>query len=144
MGVAEGSGFAECDHFCNVGLVGEANGVPMKRSRRTIRADWFPRSAPDYGRRVVHVRDFGAKCDGVTDDSEAFRLAVASGADVIEVGQNTKVGRSVYLPAKCHRCADMGQYDEATKETEDHWIPEIWTRYCTCEKGIELQARETL
>ena len=64
----------------------------MMRSRRKIQAQWFPRPSPDDGRRVVHVRDFGAACDGITDDSEAFRRAIASGADVIEVGEKTRVG----------------------------------------------------
>lgn len=42
--------------------------------------------APSSARRitdVVSVRDFGAAGDGVSDDTEAFRRALASGADVL-------------------------------------------------------------
>ena len=37
---------------------------------------WFPENA-----RVVNVQEFGARCDGITDDSDAVRAAIAACVD---------------------------------------------------------------
>jgi hypothetical protein len=49
---------------------------------------------------VVHVKDFGAKGDGVTDDSAAFTAAVASGAGEVRADNGTYVVNSVITLAK--------------------------------------------
>src|ERR1017187_7459408 len=49
---------------------------------------------------VVHVKDFGAKGDGVTDDSAAFTAAVASGAGEVRADHGTYVINSVITLAK--------------------------------------------
>jgi len=49
---------------------------------------------------VVHVKDFGAKGDGVTDDSAAFAAALASGAAEVRADSGTYVVNSVITLAK--------------------------------------------
>lgn len=49
---------------------------------------------------VVHVKDFGAKGDGVTDDSAAFAAALASGAGEVRADNGTYVVNSVITLAK--------------------------------------------
>jgi hypothetical protein len=49
---------------------------------------------------VVHVKDFGAKGDGVTDDSAAFTAALASGAGEVRADHGTYVINSVITLAK--------------------------------------------
>ena len=49
---------------------------------------------------VVHVRDFGAKGDGVTDDSAAFAAALASGAAEVRADDGTYVVNSLITLAK--------------------------------------------
>jgi hypothetical protein len=49
---------------------------------------------------VVHVKDFGAKGDGVTDDSSAFIAALASGAGEVRADEGTYVVNSVITLAK--------------------------------------------
>jgi hypothetical protein len=49
---------------------------------------------------VVHVKDFGAKGDGVTDDSAAFLAALASGAGEVRADAGTYVVNSVITLAK--------------------------------------------
>ena len=49
---------------------------------------------------VVHVKDFGAKGDGVTDDSAAFAAALASGAGEVRADDGTYVVNSVITLAK--------------------------------------------
>jgi hypothetical protein len=49
---------------------------------------------------VVHVKDFGAKGDGVTDDSAAFAAALASGAAEVRADDGTYVINSVITLAK--------------------------------------------
>jgi len=49
---------------------------------------------------VVHVKDFGAKGDGVTDDSAAFIAALASGAGEVRADDGTYVVNSVITLAK--------------------------------------------
>jgi len=49
---------------------------------------------------VVHVKDFGAVGDGVTDDSAAFAAALASGAGVVRADHGTYVVNSVITLAK--------------------------------------------
>ncbi|HXM43471.1 MAG TPA: glycosyl hydrolase family 28-related protein [Bryobacteraceae bacterium] len=49
---------------------------------------------------VVHVKDFGAKGDGVTDDSAAFTAALASGGGEVRADDGTYVVNSVITLAK--------------------------------------------
>ena len=49
---------------------------------------------------VVHVKDFGAKGDGVTDDSAAFTAALASGASEVRADHGAYVINSVITLAK--------------------------------------------
>ncbi|MGA2134997.1 MAG: glycosyl hydrolase family 28-related protein [Bryobacteraceae bacterium] len=49
---------------------------------------------------VVHVKDFGAMGDGVTDDSAAFSAALASGAGEVRADSGTYVINSVITLAK--------------------------------------------
>ena len=49
---------------------------------------------------VVHVKDFGAKGDGVTDDSAAFIAALASGAAEVRADAGTYVINNVITLAK--------------------------------------------
>jgi hypothetical protein len=49
---------------------------------------------------VVHVKDFGAKGNGVTDDSAAFIAALASGAGEVRADAGTYVVNSVITLAK--------------------------------------------
>jgi len=49
---------------------------------------------------AVHVKDFGAKGDGVTDDSAAFAAALASGAGEVRADSGTYVINSVITLAK--------------------------------------------
>ncbi len=49
---------------------------------------------------VVHVKDYGAKGDGVTDDSEAFLAALASGASEVRADDGTYVVNSLITLAK--------------------------------------------
>jgi hypothetical protein len=49
---------------------------------------------------LVHVKDFGAKGDGVTDDSAAFAAALASGAGEVRADDGTYVVNSVVTLAK--------------------------------------------
>ncbi len=49
---------------------------------------------------VVHVKDFGAKGDGATDDSAAFAAALASGAGEVRADSGTYVVNSVITLAK--------------------------------------------
>lgn len=49
---------------------------------------------------LVHVKDFGAKGDGVTDDSAAFAAALASGAQEVRADDGTYVVNSVITLAK--------------------------------------------
>jgi hypothetical protein len=49
---------------------------------------------------VVHVKDFGAKGDGVTDDSAAFAAALASGAGEVRADDGTYVVNSAITLAK--------------------------------------------
>jgi hypothetical protein len=49
---------------------------------------------------VVHVKDFGAVCDGVADDAAAINAALSSGALVIRgSGLTSKVNSSLTVPA---------------------------------------------
>lgn len=52
---------------------------------------------------VVHVKDFGAKGDGVTDDSAAFTAALASGAGEVRADGGTYVVNSVITLAKSQK-----------------------------------------
>ena len=49
---------------------------------------------------VVHVKDFGAKGDGVTDDSAAFAAALASGASEVRADAGIYVIKSLITLAK--------------------------------------------
>lgn len=48
---------------------------------------------PSTDYRTVNVKDFGAKGDGVTDDTEAFRAALAS----VDARSTIEMGKGVYI-----------------------------------------------
>ena len=52
---------------------------------------------------IVHVKDFGAKGDGVTDDSAAFLAALATGAGEVRADNGTYVVNSLITLAKGRR-----------------------------------------
>lgn len=52
-----------------------------------------PRMLKDRFADVVNVKDFGAKGDGVTDDTEAIQAAVTS-------------NKSIFFPAGRYRCTE--------------------------------------
>lgn len=58
------------------------------------------RTVTDKLRDMVHVKDFGAKGDGATDDSAAFAAAIASGAGEVRADGGTYVINSTITLAK--------------------------------------------
>ncbi len=58
------------------------------------------RTVTDKLRDIVHVKDFGAKGDGTTDDSAAFAAALASGAGEVRADGGTYVINSAITLAK--------------------------------------------
>jgi hypothetical protein len=58
------------------------------------------RTVTDKLRDIIHVKDFGAKGDGVTDDSAAFTAALASGASEVRADGGTYVINSTITLAK--------------------------------------------
>lgn len=60
------------------------------------------RSVQDKMRDVVNVKDFGAKCDGATDDIAAFNMACASGRVVlVPAGSTSVVSEAINIPSNC-------------------------------------------
>lgn len=57
------------------------------------------RTAQDKLRDVVSVKDFGAKGDGVTDDSAAFNSALVAGNGAIRVPAGTYIAKNLTIPA---------------------------------------------
>ena len=79
-------------------------------------ADAAPASAPEPGgartSSVFNVRDFGAKGDGETPDSEAIQKALdAAGA----------AGGTAYFPAGKYRCHDLKVHAHTTVLAEPQW-----------------------
>ena len=75
---------------------------------------------------VVHVKDFGAKGDGVTDDSAAFTAALASGAGEVRADDGAYVinsvitlakGQKVYFGAGTHTVGGIRFSDSLTDQT---------------------------
>jgi hypothetical protein len=75
---------------------------------------------------VVHVKDFGAKGDGVTDDSAAFTAALASGAVEVQADSGTYVvnsvitlakGQKIYFGAGQHTIGGIRFSDSTTDQT---------------------------
>ena len=58
------------------------------------------RTVTDKLRDMVHVKDFGAKGDGATDDSAAFAAAIASGAGEVRADGGTYLINSTITLAK--------------------------------------------
>ena len=67
----------------------------LSTSTATSTGSTAPRSLADRFGQVINVRDYGAKCDGTTDDSSAFSAAVA------KVNSNFSSGKYtvIYIPA---------------------------------------------
>lgn len=75
---------------------------------------------------VVHVKDFGAKGDGVTDDSAAFLAALASGAGDVRADNGTYVinsvitllkGQKLYFGVGTHTVGGIRFTDSLTDQT---------------------------
>jgi hypothetical protein len=75
---------------------------------------------------VVHVKDFGAKGDGVTDDSAAFTAALASGVGEVRADAGTYVvnsvitlakGQKIYFGAGIHTVGGIRFSDSLTDQT---------------------------
>jgi hypothetical protein len=75
---------------------------------------------------VVHVKDFGAKGDGVTDDSAAFTAALASGAGEVRADNGAYLvdsvitlakGQKIYFGAGTHTLGGIRFSDSLTDQT---------------------------
>jgi hypothetical protein len=75
---------------------------------------------------TVHVKDFGAKGDGVSDDSAAFTAALASGAGEVRADSGTYVvnsvitlmkGQKIYFGVGTHTVAGIRFTDSLTDQT---------------------------
>jgi len=75
---------------------------------------------------VVHVKDFGAKGDGVSDDSAAFAAALASGAAEVRADNGTYVinsvitlvkGQKIYFGVGTHTVGGIRLSDSLTDQT---------------------------
>src|SRR5581483_2393784 len=75
---------------------------------------------------VVHVKDFGAKGDGSTDDSAAFAAALASGAGEVRADAGTYVvsstitlakGQKIYFGVGTHTIGGIRFTDSTTDQT---------------------------
>lgn len=75
---------------------------------------------------VVHVKDFGAQGDGVTDDSAAFTAALASGAGEVRADDGTYVvnsvitllkGQKIYFGVGTHTVGGLRFTDSLTDQT---------------------------
>lgn len=75
---------------------------------------------------VVHVKDFGAKGDGVTDDSAAFVSALASGAGEVRADNGTYVvnsaitllkGQKIFFGVGTHTVGGVRFSDSLTDQT---------------------------
>ena len=75
---------------------------------------------------VVHVKDFGAKGDGITDDSAAFAAALASGAAEVRADNGTYVinsvitlvkGQKIFFGVGTHTVGGIRLSDSLTDQT---------------------------
>ena len=71
--------------------------------------------------RAISVRDFGAKGDGVTDDSAAFAAAVAAVAEADGAPVEIRIPAGNYLFRKLHSCS---RTVDLFQNRERKWIPE--------------------
>ena len=84
------------------------------------------RTVTDKLRDVVHVKDFGAKGDGATDDSAAFAAAIASGAGEVRADGGTYVinspitlakGQKLYFGVGTHTVAGIRFSDSVSDQS---------------------------
>jgi len=68
----------------------------------THRKHFLPIASLINGRTpgIVSITDFGARCDGKTDDTQAFKDAIASGYPVYIPPGTTVIDQTIVLPAK--------------------------------------------
>lgn len=71
--------------------------------------------------RAISVRDFGAKGDGVTDDSAAFAAAVAAAAEADGAPVEIRIPAGNYLFRKVHSC---NRTVDLFQNRERKWVPE--------------------
>lgn len=78
-------------------MSGILNGTSASFSGTVAAANGFHGTVQDNGGQVYDVRAFGAKCDGVTDDSAAFQAAIAAMEGTS--GTSKATNSTVFVPA---------------------------------------------
>lgn len=81
--------WAAGDYIVSTGAVWQRVAASTAPLTWTATGGTVPRAAPDRSGQVIDIRDLGAACDGVTDDTAAWTLAFAKPTGtVIRIPQN--------------------------------------------------------